>query len=143
LADEAATVVGQTEHLGTVCVGDNPVMIIVQMHTMRRLCRCRSTDRDRVWRLSNVRVLTGETRWTADVRTGVHPEPCPWLTVAATRERLYCGNHYGVIDERDLTSGARTGATFDPQLGSVGDLAIAADGRELVDFGNETPAVSR
>jgi DNA-binding SARP family transcriptional activator/WD40 repeat protein len=87
--------------------------------------------------------LTGETRWTADVRTGVHPEPCPWLTVAATRERLYCGNHYGVIDERDLTSGARTGATFDPQLGSVGDLAIAADGRELVAFGNETPAVSR
>jgi DNA-binding SARP family transcriptional activator/WD40 repeat protein len=86
---------------------------------------------------------TGETRWTADVRTGIHPEPCPWLTVAATSGRLYCGNYYGVIEERDLTTGARTGATFDPQLGGVGDLAIAADGRELVAFGDEVPAVSR
>jgi DNA-binding SARP family transcriptional activator/WD40 repeat protein len=86
---------------------------------------------------------TGETRWTADVRTGIHPEPCPWLTVAATPGRLYCGNLYGVIEERDLTTGARTGVSFDPQLGRVGDLAVAADGRELVAFGDEAAAVSR
>jgi DNA-binding SARP family transcriptional activator/WD40 repeat protein len=90
-----------------------------------------------------VDTASGEARWSVDVRTGIHPEPCPWLAVAADAGRLYCGNHYGVIEERDLTSGARTGATFDPQLGSVGDLAIAADGRELVAFGHETPAVSR
>jgi DNA-binding SARP family transcriptional activator/WD40 repeat protein len=90
-----------------------------------------------------VDTASGDTRWQVDVRTGVHPEPCPWLTVAAGAGRLYCGNHYGVIEERDLANGARTGATFDPQLGSVGDLAIAADGLELVAFGNETPAVSR
>jgi DNA-binding SARP family transcriptional activator/WD40 repeat protein len=90
-----------------------------------------------------VDTTTGETRWTVDVRTGIHPEPCPWLTVAASSGRLYCGNSFGVIEERDLTSGARTGTTFDPQLGSVGDLAIAADGRELVAFGHEAPAISR
>jgi DNA-binding SARP family transcriptional activator/WD40 repeat protein len=86
---------------------------------------------------------SGSTRWSVDVRTGIHPEPCPWLTVSADVDRLFCGNRYGVIEERGLTSGARTGATFDPQLGSVGDLAIADDGRELIAFGNETPAVSR
>jgi DNA-binding SARP family transcriptional activator/WD40 repeat protein len=90
-----------------------------------------------------VDTASGEARWSVDVRTGIHPEPCPWLTVAAEVGRLYCGNQYGVIEERDLTSGARTGASFDPQLGRVGDLAIAADGRELVAFGAETPAVSR
>jgi DNA-binding SARP family transcriptional activator/WD40 repeat protein len=90
-----------------------------------------------------IETSSGSTRWSVDVRTGIHPEPCPWLTVSADADRLYCGTHYGVIEERDLTSGARTGAIFDPQLGSVGDLAIVEDGRELVAFGNETPAVSR
>jgi DNA-binding SARP family transcriptional activator/WD40 repeat protein len=90
-----------------------------------------------------VDTASGNTSWSVDVRTGVHPEPCPWLTVAAEVGRLYCGNQYGVIEERDLSSGARTGVTFDPQLGSVGDLAIAESGRELVAFGNETPAISR
>lgn len=90
-----------------------------------------------------VDTTTGETNWTADVRTGIHPEPCPWLAVAAELGRLYCGNHFGVIEERDLASGARTGTTFDPQLGSVGDLAITSGGRELVAFGHETPAVTR
>jgi hypothetical protein len=90
-----------------------------------------------------IETASGSTRWSVDVRTGIHPEPCPWLTLSADVDRLYCGNHDGVIEERDLRSGARTGATFDPQLGSVGDLAIADDGRELIAFGNETPAVSR
>jgi DNA-binding SARP family transcriptional activator/WD40 repeat protein len=85
---------------------------------------------------------SGSKRWTADLR-GVHPDPCPWLTVAASSKRLYCGNHFGVIEERYLSTGARTGVDRSPQLGAVGDLSVTTDGRELVAFGAETPAVSR
>ena len=85
---------------------------------------------------------TGSRRWAVDMR-GVHPDPCPWLTVAASSEHLYCGNHYGVIEERSLQTGARTGVDRSPQLGAVGDLSVTTDGRELVAFGAEAPAVSR
>ena len=84
----------------------------------------------------------GSRRWTVDLR-GVHPDPCPWLTVAPSSERLYCGNNFGVIEERDLKTGARTGVDRSPQLGRVGDLSVTTDGRELVAFGAEAPAVSR
>jgi WD40 repeat protein len=85
---------------------------------------------------------TGMVRWTADLRTGIHPDPCPWLAVAEAAGTLYCGNYYGVIDERDLATGQNTDVVFDPQLGSVGDLAVTDRG-ELVAFGDEYPAVSR
>jgi WD40 repeat protein len=84
----------------------------------------------------------GSRLWTADLRA-VHPDPCPCLTVAPASERLYCGNHFGVIEERHLDTGARTGVDRSPQLGQVGDLSITSDGRELVAFGLEAPAVSR
>ena len=56
-------------------------------------------------------------RWTADL-AGSHPDPCPWLTVAPSADRLYCGNHFGVIEERYLDNGARTGVDRSPQLGA-------------------------
>jgi DNA-binding SARP family transcriptional activator/WD40 repeat protein len=90
-----------------------------------------------------IEIGTGATRWTANLRTGTHPEPCPWLAAAATVGRLYCGNFYGVIEERDLATGQRTGITHDAQLGSVGDLSVAMDGRELLAFGDEAPVISR
>jgi WD40 repeat protein len=85
---------------------------------------------------------TGRSRWTADLR-GSTPDPCPWFAVAPATQRLYCGTHYGEVEERDRITGQRTGRTLDTQLGSVGDLAVTADGSELVAFGAETPAVTR
>jgi WD40 repeat protein len=82
-------------------------------------------------------------RFSFDTRGGVHPETCPWLAIAPSTERLYCGNYYGVIQERDLATGVPTGVVLDPQLGSVGSLHVTSDGRELVAFGAESGAVSR
>jgi WD40 repeat protein len=90
-----------------------------------------------------VDTATGATRWSADIRDGRHPFPCPWFTVATVAGRLYCGDDFGVIVELDLATGRRTGVTLDPQLGSVGELAVTSDGRELVAFGANAPIVSR
>ena len=43
---------------------------------------------------------TAARLWTVDLREGIHPEPCPSLAVAPTAERLYCGNHFSVIEAR-------------------------------------------
>jgi hypothetical protein len=48
-----------------------------------------------------------------------------------------------VLVERELATGERTGVRLDPQLGDVGDLAVGADGRELVAFGGYSAVVSR
>lgn len=86
---------------------------------------------------------TGETRWTVDIRNGIHPIPCPYMAVSARSEELFCGNLFGVVEERDLNTGALTGSTLDPQLGSVGSLTVTSDGSELVAFGAEAPVISR
>jgi DNA-binding SARP family transcriptional activator/WD40 repeat protein len=87
-------------------------------------------------------VSTGAIRWTVDIR-GTHPEPCPFFAASVAAGRLYCGNFFGVIEERDRATGQRTGVTLDPQLGAVGPLAITTDGEELVSFGAQAPAISR
>jgi DNA-binding SARP family transcriptional activator len=93
--------------------------------------------------LAAVDRATGATSWAVDLREGLHPDPCPWLAVAPLPGRIYCGNHYGVIEERDLATGARTGVVLDPQLGSVGELAVTGDGWELTALGVESAVVSR
>jgi len=87
-------------------------------------------------------VADGASIWTTDLREGLHPEPCPWFAVNAPRDVLYCGTFYGVIEERSLLSGARTGVTFDPQQGSVGQLDLTTDGDELTVFGDGSPTVA-
>ena len=84
----------------------------------------------------------GSVRWRADLR-GTHPTPCPWFAASAAAGRVYCGNYFGVITERDLANGVPTGRTLDPQLGDVGALSITADGRDLVVFGAASAAISR
>ena len=79
-------------------------------------------------------------RWTQDLRG--EREPCHWLAASTAAGRVYCGDFYGVVEERDRETGAPTGVTLDPQLGSVGPLAVSSDGRGLVAFGDETAAVS-
>jgi DNA-binding SARP family transcriptional activator/WD40 repeat protein len=90
-----------------------------------------------------VDTATGATRWSADIRTAVDPFPCIALAVAPTAGRLYCGNSFGVIEARDLATGARTGPTLEPQAGNVGNLTVTPDGRELVAYGANAPIVSR
>ena len=85
---------------------------------------------------------SGTSRWAVDL-DGTHPDPCPWFAASVATERLYCGSHYGEIEERDRLTGQRTGRVFDTQLGDVGDLAVAPDGSELIVFGAESPAITR
>jgi DNA-binding SARP family transcriptional activator/WD40 repeat protein len=85
---------------------------------------------------------TGRRLWNVDLR-GVNPDPCPWFAVSEAAQRVYCGTYYGEIEERDRRSGQRTGIVLDTQLGSVGDLALASDRKELVAFGSERPVITR
>ncbi|MCY7363825.1 MAG: hypothetical protein LH469_00640 [Frankiaceae bacterium] len=85
---------------------------------------------------------TGQRRWVQDLR-GRHPDPCPFFAVAAAAGTVYCGNHFGQIEQRARSTGQRTGTVLDPQLGDVGPLATTDDGEQLVAFGAQVPAVSR
>ena len=84
----------------------------------------------------------GTQLWTADLQDGRNPEPCPWFAVNGSRDTLYCGNFYGVIEERSLLTGAPTGVILDPQQGSVGMMEASIDGDELVVFGDDSPIIS-
>ena len=86
---------------------------------------------------------TGRRRWTVDLRGGTYEDPCPFVAIADTARTLYCGSYFGQIEERNLMTGDRTGRTLDPQIGSVGDLAVSADGRELIAFAAQSGVVSR
>ncbi len=86
-------------------------------------------------------VRTGRQRWKVDLSDELFPEPCPFFAVAESVARIYCGNYFGQMEERDLATGQRTGVALDPQLGSVGDLL--SNGRELVAFSAVTPVYSR
>lgn len=82
-------------------------------------------------------------RWTVDLRDDPYEDPCPFLGIADEVGTLYCGSYFGQIEERNLSDGGRTGRTLDPQIGSVGDLAVSANGRELLAFAAQTGIVSR
>ncbi len=88
-------------------------------------------------------VATGDRRWTVDLRGDMYEDPCPFLGIADAAGTVYCGNYFGQIEERSLSDGGRTGRTLDPQIGSVGDLAVSADGRELIAFAAQSGIVSR
>ena len=86
---------------------------------------------------------TGATRWSATIVEPGDPSPCVFLAVTDALGKAYCGNQFGVLAERDLATGQPTGVRLDAQVGSVGDLAITADGTELVGFGRDVPVVPR
>ncbi len=88
-----------------------------------------------------VNTVTGRRVWTIDL--GATRRSCPFLAVADTAGRFYCGNYSGQIAERELGTGGLTGRSLDPQLGSVGNLVVSDDGKELVSFNDSGPVVSR
>ena len=69
-----------------------------------------------------VDLASGRRRWVADLRDELFPEPCPFFAVTEGVSRVYCGNRFGQLEERDLATGQQTGLRLDPQLGSLGDL---------------------
>ena len=94
---------------------------------------------------------TGAIRWTFGTRRATNA--CSAIAVATTSDRLYCqsvvgsvqgrGGRVGQLEERDLATGLRTGVVLDPQQGTVGDLAITTDERELVTFSRNAPVIAR
>jgi DNA-binding SARP family transcriptional activator/WD40 repeat protein len=84
---------------------------------------------------------TGGTQWSTDGHTGREFEPCSGLALAVATGRFYCASQSGVIEERDLATGQRTGMRWEGQLGAMSNMAITSDGRELVVFGGR--AISR
>jgi DNA-binding SARP family transcriptional activator/WD40 repeat protein len=90
-----------------------------------------------------VETSTGAIRWSEDIYDPVlWARACSSLAIAQVARRLYCANTLGQILERDLATGRPTGVSFDTQLGWIGDVATAFDGRELVAFGG-APVISR
>lgn len=85
---------------------------------------------------------SGALVWSIGLRA-TRSGSCPFLAVAESVGRLYCGNFYGQIAERELATGELTGRALDPQLGSVGNLEVTDDGTELVTFNDSGPVVSR
>jgi DNA-binding SARP family transcriptional activator/WD40 repeat protein len=90
-----------------------------------------------------VDTAVGAVRWRAELTVAGGIVPCSLLAVSEPMGRLYCGDAAGLLVERELATGERTGVRLDPQRGSIGDLAVDADGRELVVFGGDAAVVSR
>jgi DNA-binding SARP family transcriptional activator/WD40 repeat protein len=95
---------------------------------------------------------TGVTRWTIKRQRGSNA--CSAIAVSVGTGRLYClsvlstgsqGNlgRVGRLEERDLATGLPTGVILDPQQGTVGDIAVTADGRQLVTFSHNAPVLTR
>jgi WD40 repeat protein len=76
------------------------------------------------------------------------------IALAPDSRRFYCRNvlafqatanlgRAGRLEERNLETGAPTGVVLDPQQGTVGDIGVTADGRELVTFSYNAPVIAR
>ena len=70
---------------------------------------------------------------------------CASFAISEATDRLWCGNYFGLIRERSLSTGARTGATLSNEKGWTTwlDVVPAAHGEILVGFDNNAPTVSR
>ncbi|HTH05343.1 MAG TPA: WD40 repeat domain-containing protein, partial [Ilumatobacteraceae bacterium] len=93
-------------------------------------------------RISFVDLATGRVEWSQEFSTTLN-EPCSWIAASVELDTVYCGDQWGEIAERTLTTGAPTDRSFDPQLGYVGAMSVVGDGRELVVVGRGNPAITR
>jgi DNA-binding SARP family transcriptional activator/WD40 repeat protein len=83
---------------------------------------------------------TGAIAWTADLGAD-RADSCSWATVALEAGLVLCGDRFGVVRERSLTTGAENGVELDIQRGDVGDLSVSQG--ELVVFGAGAPVITR
>ncbi|MEZ0447922.1 BTAD domain-containing putative transcriptional regulator [Cellulomonas sp. ICMP 17802] len=93
-------------------------------------------------RIVSLDLASGAIRWDVPI-SGRRESPCPWVAVSVAAGRLWCGTFHGVIEERLLSTGERTGISRESGLGNVGWMEVTADGRELVTFSVDAPAITR
>ncbi|HEX5095754.1 MAG TPA: WD40 repeat domain-containing protein, partial [Acidimicrobiia bacterium] len=82
---------------------------------------------------------------TTGARTWFVPESrdsCSMYTVIESRNRVYCSDVFGRLDERDLGDG-HVVRQLDAQKGAAGSLWPARNDTELVEFGNGATVVTR
>ena len=102
--------------------------------------------------IAGVDLTTGALRWS--VPRAKAANACSAIALSELTGRFYCrltyatssrqnSNRIGRLDEHSLATGQPTGVVLDPQLGTVGDVAVSADGRELVTFSHNTSVISR
>jgi WD40 repeat protein len=87
---------------------------------------------------------TGKVAWT------IPPDEygfgnCDSIAFSVIEDRLWCGDYFGVIRGRSLTTGALDGSTIEHQRGWLSSLDLVdSDGvRYLVSFGRNTPSIGR
>ena len=85
---------------------------------------------------------SGHLEWRADVAED-DDDPCHRMAVGEVAGRFYCGGSSGVVVERDLSTGLRTGAVFSSQRGTVNSVVLTADETELVVFSRHVDEVAR
>lgn len=83
---------------------------------------------------------TGAIAWTADLGADRRAS-CSWSTVALEAGLVLCGDRFGVVRERSLTTGVENGVELDIQRGDVGELSVSQG--ELVVFGAGAPVITR
>ncbi len=85
---------------------------------------------------------TGRVGWRADIAMD-GDDPCYRVAVAEASNRFYCGGSSGLVVERDLSSGQRTGVVLTSQLGTVNSVVLSADETELIVFTRHWDMVAR
>jgi WD40 repeat protein len=83
---------------------------------------------------------TGTVVWRADL-SGDRAESCSRSTVALDAGLVLCGDRFGVVRERLLTTGVENGVELDIQRGDVGELSVSQG--QLVVFGAGAPVITR
>ncbi len=82
---------------------------------------------------------TGRPQWTAPLDEG----RCRSVVIAQTASSVICGGESGEVVGLDLGTGRPTGARFDLQRGSVGDLLLSRDGTTLLEVSRTLPVLAR
>jgi DNA-binding SARP family transcriptional activator/WD40 repeat protein len=81
---------------------------------------------------------TGSITWQQIDTAGT----CVNMTVVEQTDSVFCGDQFGRLMERDLSTGERRRA-FDAQNGNSGSLWPARNATELVSFAHDEPLVAR
>jgi DNA-binding SARP family transcriptional activator/WD40 repeat protein len=91
-----------------------------------------------------VDLTAGTVRWGIEGNDYGYGE-CDSFAVDAPTQRLWCGDYFGLIRERSLTTGVRTGQSLQAQRGWVRNMDIVdtTNGRVLVAFGQNIGSIAR